>query len=57
VDQEFSYLLEGEVMEIMGRAAAYASEVFSKRQRFEKTENIKQCHGCQFGPLCDRRID
>jgi hypothetical protein len=57
VDQGFSYLLEGELEGIMDRAAAYAAEVFSKRRRFEKTEDFEQCRRCPFGPTCDRRRD
>lgn len=57
VDQAFSYLMEHEVEAIMDRAVEHAEDVFAKRVRFEKTDNLSQCRNCVFNRLCDRRTD
>lgn len=57
VHQAFSYLLTGEIDAIMKRAAKIAGEIFSERERFEKTDNWDHCRTCIFARVCERRAD
>ncbi len=53
----FSYLLFGEVEEIMKRAVVKVAETFAERTSFEKTPNRQLCEYCSFVRVCDRRLE
>jgi hypothetical protein len=52
--KQASYLLEAEIKAIMERASEIAAEIFSPRDRFEKTEDRGECRYCDFKRLCQR---
>jgi hypothetical protein len=51
-----SYLLEGEVKDIMDRGGEHAAGIFSNRLGFEKAADASNCR-CMFDRLCERRTD
>jgi superfamily I DNA/RNA helicase len=55
--QGFSYLLIGEVEDIMKKAAATAAATFAEKTTFAKTPDEELCRNCSFVRVCDRRLD
>jgi superfamily I DNA/RNA helicase/RecB family exonuclease len=49
-----SYLLEGEIEQIMERAVTIAGEIFTPRPHFDRTVDDDPCGVCEFAELCQR---